>query len=294
MKTRVVFCAVGALVCLVGVLWAPATADCYNCEECEHAEYADGSEGNFYVGQHLWVSNGNLSLPRGKAYIYKGLYLENGMDVGSGSIVIGSGNLALQSGKGYFYNAIYLENGMDVGSGSILIGSGNLTLERGKGYFYGGMYLENGLDVGSGNLDIGSGNLIVQERNILDEIDWILENCCESKSMRGAESAEGGKSSPVTAKDSTILSAGQGQLSKGSAIIMFDEVFSKEADESKPVIVVVTQTSADCNGMAVVKTEINEVRKGQTFSGFYVAELNGGNSNATFNWQAVATRKSEK
>ena len=261
MKTRVVFCAVGALVCLVGVLWAPATADCYNCEECEHAEYADGSEGNFYVGQHLWVSNGNLSLPRGKAYIYKGLYLENGMDVGSGSI---------------------------------LIGSGNLTLERGKGYFYGGMYLENGLDVGSGNLDIGSGNLIVQERNILDEIDWILENCCESKSMRGAESAEGGKSSPVTAKDSTILSAGQGQLSKGSAIIMFDEVFSKEADESKPVIVVVTQTSADCNGMAVVKTEINEVRKGQTFSGFYVAELNGGNSNATFNWQAVATRKSEK
>ncbi|MCX6340616.1 MAG: hypothetical protein NTX71_11975 [Candidatus Aureabacteria bacterium] len=286
MKTRVVFYAVGALVCLVGVLWAPATADCYNCEECEHAEYADGSEGDFHVGMQLWV-NGNLSLPSGKGYFYKGLYLENGMDVGSGNVVIGSGNLALERGKGYFYNAIYLENGMDVGSGNIVIGSGNLALERGKGYFYGGMYLENGLDVGSGNLE-------VHGRNILDEIDWILENCCESKSMRGAESAEGGKSSPVTAKDSTILSAGQAQLSKGSAIIMFDEVFSKEADESKPVIVVVTPTSADCNGMAVMKTEINEVRKGQTFSGFYVAELNGGNSNATFNWQAVATRKSEK
>ena len=91
-----------------------------------------------------------------------------------------------------------------------------------------------------------------------------------------------------------IECSGQGALSKGTAIIPFDEVFANSADETKPIIVLVTPTNAACKGIAVVKTGINEQYNGETVSGFCALELNGGRSNATFNWQAIGTAKVEE
>lgn len=99
-----------------------------------------------------------------------------------------------------------------------------------------------------------------------------------------------GKSSGSSASAS-IQCSGQSALSKGTAIVPFDDAFAGSVDAAKPIIVLVTPTDAACKGIAVVKTGINEQLEGKTVSGFCAVELNGGGSDSTFNWQALGTRK---
>ncbi|MEJ2745709.1 MAG: hypothetical protein P8123_08520 [bacterium] len=94
-----------------------------------------------------------------------------------------------------------------------------------------------------------------------------------------------------TSSGSSIQCTGQSALSRGTAIVLFDDSFVDSVDETKPVIVLVTPTDAACEGIAVVRTGINEQVGDRTLSGFYAVELNDGDSASTFNWQAIGTRK---
>ena len=122
-----------------------------------------------------------------------------------------------------------------------------------------------------------------QWRRVLTTNDWHDNPIVNGNALATADLEV---STPVK-----IECSGQSVLSKGTAIIPFDEVFANSADETKPIIVLVTPTDAACKGIAVVKTGINEQYNGETVSGFCALELNGGRSDATFNWQAIATRK---
>ena len=103
-----------------------------------------------------------------------------------------------------------------------------------------------------------------------------------------ANTADSQVSTPVK-----IECSGQGMLSKGQAAILFDETFATSVDKDKPVLVLVTPTSANCKGIAVVRKAVGEEIDGKTVSGFLALELNGGKSNSTFDWQAIGTTKVE-
>ena len=76
---------------------------------------------------------------------------------------------------------------------------------------------------------------------------------------------------------------GSGQLSHGSCVINLDPMFLETVtiDTSYPMLVQITLT-ADCKGVFVPE---------KTDSSFTVMELQGGTSNATFDWEVAAKRK---
>jgi hypothetical protein len=78
-----------------------------------------------------------------------------------------------------------------------------------------------------------------------------------------------------------IALSGTGQLVNGSAVIVFDDISQHIISGGTPIKVTVTLT-ADAQGVYVTD---------KTIHGFTVHELNGGTSNATFDWMAVARRK---
>ena len=98
-----------------------------------------------------------------------------------------------------------------------------------------------------------------------------VESCLDLKSRGGY--IEGGAAT-------TSLSGG-GELVEGTCTIELDPEFLEHViiDKENPMRVLVTPTDGNCNGIAVVE---------KTEAGFTVQELNGGISNATFDWQAVA------
>ncbi len=75
---------------------------------------------------------------------------------------------------------------------------------------------------------------------------------------------------------------GSGRLKEGRAYVEIDPVFLEtvKIDRNHPYRVIVTPTD-ECNGVYVVKKD----------KGFEVIELNGGKSNATFDYQIIAYRK---
>lgn len=73
---------------------------------------------------------------------------------------------------------------------------------------------------------------------------------------------------------------GEGELKDGKAIIVLDEVLSKNISDKKPVKVFI-QLEGDCNGVFIT----NKSNKG-----FTVTELNKGRSNTKFSWQIIGNR----
>lgn len=120
-----------------------------------------------------------------------------------------------------------------------------------------------------------------------DEVDTHITN----DEMLNCGDVEGCLWKSGASSGASIQCSGQGALSKGMAIVPFDETFASSADATKSIIVLVTPTDAACKGIAVVKTGINKQVEGKTVSGFCAVELNGGESGSTFNWQALGTRK---
>ncbi len=80
-----------------------------------------------------------------------------------------------------------------------------------------------------------------------------------------------------------FVDQGRGQLEKGVATIHLDPIFLETVtiDEQHPMLVHITLTS-DSQGVYVAR---------QTSNSFTVRELQGGTSDATFNWQVNALRK---
>lgn len=84
------------------------------------------------------------------------------------------------------------------------------------------------------------------------------------------------------AADVYFFDRGEGQLANGSVTIDLEAIFLETVtiDGTHPMRVQVTLTG-DCNGVWVEKGTTN----------FTVHELNGGTSNATFDWEVAAKRK---
>lgn len=136
---------------------------------------------------------------------------------------------------------------------------------------------------------VGTTNFYSAFLDLKDDVDTHIgaDEILDCGDVEGCSSKRVGS----TSADASIQCTGQGVLSKGTAIVLFDETFAGSVDATKPVIVLVTPTNAACEGIAVVRTGINEQVAGRTVSGFYAVELNDGESDSTFNWQAIATRK---
>jgi hypothetical protein len=77
------------------------------------------------------------------------------------------------------------------------------------------------------------------------------------------------------------MASGTGRLTGGGASIQFDKTFRAAVSEDVPIRVVVTPNSM-CNGVCVTS---------RSSSGFNVAELADGNSDAGFDWIAIGRLK---
>jgi len=86
------------------------------------------------------------------------------------------------------------------------------------------------------------------------------------------------------ALEEEIQISGTGQLNAGKGKVELPEMFSKSKSQGTEYKVIITPT-AMCNGICVIK---------KTNSGFEIAELQNGTSNASFDWVVYATTKSGK
>lgn len=73
---------------------------------------------------------------------------------------------------------------------------------------------------------------------------------------------------------------GEAELKNGKAVIVLDDVLSKNISDKKPVKVFI-QLEGDCNGVYVTE---------KSNKGFTVVELNKGKSNIKFSWQIIGNR----
>ena len=85
-----------------------------------------------------------------------------------------------------------------------------------------------------------------------------------------------------TSMNLDIQDKGMGKLESGTSYIQFDKNYSEIIDDSKPIIVTVTPIG-ESNGVHIVSVDKN---------GFRIKENGNGSSNVSFNWIAIAEKKS--
>ena len=85
--------------------------------------------------------------------------------------------------------------------------------------------------------------------------------------------------SAVTSPSAKFLISGSGDLNNGMASVAFDPVFVETVPSDAELRVLITPT-ADCNGLYLASKSRN---------GFVARELQGGKSNASFDWIAIVT-----
>jgi len=108
-----------------------------------------------------------------------------------------------------------------------------------------------------------------------------VEFCTEVGSRRRPMHDSYISSEPTVPKE--IYSFGSGELIDGSADVVFETEFSDALGENIPTVV--TTPISECNGLII--SETNSV-------GFSVREAESGNSNAIFNWIAIAKSSSHE
>ena len=86
----------------------------------------------------------------------------------------------------------------------------------------------------------------------------------------------------LQSEQSEIVLSGSATLESGRAVISFEHMYSEIIDQTRPMKISVTLTS-EANGIFV---------SDKTSVGFEVQELQGGTSNATFDWVAIVYRAS--
>lgn len=96
---------------------------------------------------------------------------------------------------------------------------------------------------------------------------------------------DGSKSPSYAATSMTIdlQNKGIGKLSNGSSYIQFNNDYSEIIDDTKPIIITITPIG-ESNGVHIVSVDKN---------GFKIKENQNGNSNISFNWIAIAEKKTE-
>jgi hypothetical protein len=86
--------------------------------------------------------------------------------------------------------------------------------------------------------------------------------------------------------------SGSAQLATGTYKVMFDDVdpsFNDTISGDVPMKIIVTPTG-ECQGVYVVEKEVQSIDGVNKYVSFTVKELNGGVSNATFDWIAIGRR----
>ncbi len=86
-----------------------------------------------------------------------------------------------------------------------------------------------------------------------------------------------------TSMSQDIQDKGVGKLANGTSYIAFNREYSQIIDDSKPVIVTVTPYG-ETNGVHIVSVDKN---------GFTIKENQGGTSNVSFNWIAIAEKRTK-
>jgi hypothetical protein len=81
-----------------------------------------------------------------------------------------------------------------------------------------------------------------------------------------------------------VYASGTARIANGSATIPYPYPFSDLISSEIPVVITVTPTE-ECNGLYISETRAD---------GFAVKEMNGGRSNASFNWIAVGREKGKE
>ncbi|MCX6781902.1 MAG: hypothetical protein NTW66_02185, partial [Candidatus Magasanikbacteria bacterium] len=147
------------------------------------------------------------------------------------------------------------------------------------------------LNVGGGGGAIaysGAGDLNVSGNAILNVLKIVAKNSNWAIDENGlliakVTTSQGDKNIYGMASESAeITISGTGTLQMGEVLITFATDTQEIIDESAPLKVNVTLTSIDAKGVAVIE---------KTVQGFKVKELDGGSSNATFDWMVIAKRK---
>jgi len=86
-----------------------------------------------------------------------------------------------------------------------------------------------------------------------------------------------------TSMSQDVQDKGMGKLVNGTSYISFNKEYSQIIDDSKPVIVTVTPYG-ETNGVHIVSVDKN---------GFTIKENQGGASNVSFNWIAIAEKRTK-
>ena len=85
----------------------------------------------------------------------------------------------------------------------------------------------------------------------------------------------------ATSTEIDVTTRGVGNLTNGESYVSFKDAFKNLVSNNEPINITITPTG-ETNGVYVSKV---------TSEGFYVKENRNGNSNVSFNWTAIGTRK---
>ena len=85
----------------------------------------------------------------------------------------------------------------------------------------------------------------------------------------------------ATSTEIDVTTRGVGNLTNGESYVSFKDAFKNLVSSNEPINITITPTG-ETNGVYVSKV---------TNEGFYVKENRNGNSNVSFNWTAIGTRK---
>ncbi len=162
---------------------------------------------------------------------------------------------------------IAAETGIDIGTdpGDLSVGASGGTISYS----------------GTGALDL-AGNAILNVLKIIGKNNsWSIDE--NGLLIARVTTSQGEKNIYGMASElAEITLSGAGVLEMGEAIITFATDTQEIIDESAPIKVSVTLTSIEAKGVAVIE---------KTAQGFKVKELDGGTSNASFDWMVIAKRK---
>ncbi len=142
-----------------------------------------------------------------------------------------------------------------------------------------------------GNLTYNAGDLNLQGNQLLNvsviigkNNRWLIDE--QGRFITRLNTSQGDKDMyAVQSPNSEFVFSSSSQMVSGEVKVVFDQYVQEVIDQQQPIKINITLTSGEAKGIYVSE---------KTAQGFTVKELNGGNSNATFDWMVVASRKNEE
>lgn len=232
--------------------------------------------GNVQAGNNV-VADGNIQA---------GDDLEANRDVLAGRHVEANGNVNANGGNlfgqnvltnGSVFANVDVDADRDVLAGRHVEANGNVRANGGN--VFGQNVQSNGFS--TARFDVEADRHVEADQNVVAGND-VIAGGTKSALIRTASFGPR-RTYALEGAGVWLVDQGQGQLQKGAATIELDPVFldTVTIDATRPMLVHVTLTS-DSKGVYVAE---------QTATSFTVLELQGGTSDATFNWQVSAVRR---